>query len=63
MGGNLKIFCTLELLLNSILQGFSNFFSKGPDETPVQPERAITVFDGRVGGGGANMCAKRTSRA
>ena len=36
--------------------GFSNFFSEGPDETPVQPERARTVFGG--GGGGKNMCAK-----
>ena len=40
-------------------QGFSNFFSEGPDETPVQPERARTVF----GGGGGKMCAKRTSCA
>ena len=27
----------------NIHQGFSNFFSEGPDETPVQPERARTV--------------------
>ena len=30
----------------SIGQGFSNFFSEGPDETPVQPERVRTVFGG-----------------
>ena len=50
---------------SEIWQGFSNFFSEGLDhldETPVQPERARTVFGGG-GGGGQNMCAKRTSRA
>ena len=30
--------------INTLDQGFSNFFSEGPDETPVQPERARTVF-------------------
>ena len=37
-------------------QGFSNFFSEGPDATPVQPERARTVFGG--GGGGVGICAQ-----
>ena len=37
-------------ILESLKQGFSNFFSEGPDETPVQPERARTVFGW---GGGA----------
>ena len=51
--------------INTLDQGFSNFFSEGPDETPVQPERARTVFFFFFffWGGGANMCAKRTSRA
>ena len=37
---------TCTSLLDHIWQGFSNFFSEGPDETPVQPERAKTVFGG-----------------
>ena len=39
-------------------QGFSNFFSEGPDETLVQPERARTVFFFFWGGGGRKCRAR-----
>ena len=44
-------------LLDSLGQGFSNFFSEGQDETPEQPERARTFFFFFffLGGGGKNM--------
>ena len=38
---------------HTLRQGFSNFFSEGPDESPVHPERARTVFGAGGGGGGA----------
>ena len=55
------IFCLILKEINALKQGFSNFFSEGPDETPVQPERASCFFFFFFGG--ANMCAKHTLRA
>ena len=45
--------------MDVVEQGFSNFFSEGPDETPVQPERARTVFG--LGGGGAEYVREARS--
>ena len=46
--------------LEALGQGFSNFFSEGPDETPVQPERARPVFLLLEGGG--RICARSPLR-